>query len=123
VLASALGCSTSSSTPDAAASVDAMPIADPLEFCRVSADAICTRAFQCVPTAMRDATFTGMYYASVADCMTMFEAGCTDPTDCPTYDPNKGGLCVAQLNSSSCADLLLDNAIFPPDSCISACGQ
>jgi len=123
VLASALGCS-GGSTPDAGTSVDATPIADPLEFCRVSADAICTRAYQCVPTAMQDSSFTDIYYGSVTDCMTMTEAGCVDPaTNCPNYDPTRGGVCVAQLNSSSCADLLFGNAIFPPESCLSACGK
>jgi hypothetical protein len=99
--------------------------ADALAFCRASNNSICDRAFQCVPVASQDADFTSNYGATVAACKAMTTTTCVDPaTNCPTYNATAGNSCLAALVSSPCTDLLfLGNAIFPPASCFSACGQ
>ena len=99
-------------------------ISDPIVFCQMLFNKICDRAFQCVPTSMQDANFTSSYGTTIAACKAMTNTTCVDPTtNCPTYNPSAGGSCVAAVTNDSCADLLFGNQIFPPGSCLSACGM
>jgi hypothetical protein len=99
-------------------------ISDPIVFCQMSANKVCDRAFECVPTSMRDADFTSNYGSSVTACKAMTSSTCVDPaTNCPHYNATSGASCVAALTTNSCSDLLFLNAIFPPASCFSACGM
>jgi len=99
-------------------------LSDPIVFCKMTFDAACTRAFQCIPTAMQDANFTDIYGASVTSCKAMFEAACIDPTtNCPTYNQTLGASCISAVNGSACTDLFFSNDLVFPGSCSAACGM
>jgi len=99
-------------------------ISDPIVFCQMTLNKICDRAFQCVPASMQDTNFTDSYGTSITACKAMTNTTCVDPTtNCPMYNASAGASCVAALTNNSCADLLFGNQIFPPGSCLSACGM
>jgi hypothetical protein len=99
-------------------------ISDPIVFCKMALNAVCDRAFQCVPVALRDVDFTDNYGTSLSDCKTIVNAACVDPaTNCPTYNAATGASCVATLTNDTCAALLFQNQIVPPGTCSAACGM
>lgn len=99
-------------------------ISDPIVFCKMTFDGICTRAFQCIPTAMQDTDFVSNFGSSVTACKTMYEAVCVNPTiNCPTYNPALGSSCISAVNSTACTSLFFSNLPVLPDSCSKACGM
>ena len=99
-------------------------ISDPIVFCKMTFDAICTRMFQCVPPAMQDSTFVSNFGSSVGACKTMFEAVCINPqSNCPTYSPSLGANCVSTLNTEACSDLVFSGEPVLPTTCSTACGM
>jgi hypothetical protein len=92
----------------------------PTAFCLAENRALCGLAFQCVPAAERDATFTSTFGASQSECQnTVVPSLCTTAnTDCPGYDASLASSCVTAVAAFSCADLVNQGE---PTDCMLAC--
>jgi len=86
--------------------VDTHPV-DAGAFCLAEYRALCSLAFQCVPSAGRDSNFTSTFGSSLSECQnTIMPSMCTTATtDCPVYDTASASICITTLISYSCADL------------------
>jgi hypothetical protein len=105
-------------TGGALGGTDAGPPTDPLTFCEALNRQTCELAFNCVPAASMDATFTGTFGSSVAECQgSKTQALCANATCMPSYDPTAGSSCIAIYALYTCADVA--NGL--PADCTQAC--
>ncbi|HXU05995.1 MAG TPA: hypothetical protein VN903_33805 [Polyangia bacterium] len=87
----------------------------------------CVRAFECVPPADRNGDFTTMYRGSVEQCQATPDRCVDYPAQCPTFDPDAAGTCVASFMNDTCAQLLFIQNGSPtiglPTECAAVCPQ
>ena len=91
-------------------------------FCLAENRALCSLAFQCVPSASRDSSFISTFGSSLSECQnTIVPSMCTTAaTDCPVYDAALASICMTTLISYSCADLV---DLAEPAECTLACSS
>jgi hypothetical protein len=99
---------------------DAEPIADPLDFCGEISEAICDHAMNCY-TAEERAQY-GMA-ATYEECLAAIDGRCQPDNVCEdgtTYNPDKAGSCVVELQGMSC-DAVRDPNVAPGPACSTVC--